>query len=59
MAMLNLSWPLIVVQLMLAAFSLFQPRVEVLSPALAMASLAVCGLNFGIAWSRRASRGEA
>ena len=55
--MLDLSWPLIVVQLMLAAFSLFQPRVEPLSTALAMASLIVCGLNFGIAWARRASRG--
>lgn len=55
--MLELSWPLIVVQMMLAAFSFFQPRVEPLSTALAMASLLVCGLNFGTAWVRRALRG--
>ena len=51
--MLDLSWPLIVVQLMLAAFSLFQPRAEPLSTGLAMASLIVCGLNLGAAWVRR------
>lgn len=55
--MLNLSWPLIVVQLTLAALSLFEPRVEPLSTALAMASLIVCGLNFGAACARRASHG--
>ena len=54
--MLDLSWPLIVVQLMLSAFSFFQPRAEPLSTGLAMASLVVCGLNFGTAWVRRASR---
>ena len=56
--MLNLSWPLIVVQLMLTAFSLFQSRVEPLSTALAMASIFVGGLNFGTAWARRASHGS-
>ena len=58
MAKLDLSWPLIVVQLMLAAFSFFQPRAEPLNTALAMASLFVGGLNFGTAWVRRASRSD-
>lgn len=55
--MLDLSWPLVVVQLMLAAFSFFHPRAEPMNTAFAMASLLVCGLNFGTAWVRRASRG--
>ena len=42
---------------MLAAFSFFRPRAEPLNTAFAMASLLVCGLNFGTAWVRRASRG--
>lgn len=50
----RLSVPLLAVQAMLAALSLFPPRTDPLSPALAAASLLVCGLNLGAAWVRRA-----